>query len=384
MAYDRSQARACKQAAALRTRNGSPAFDPYILAPGSYHFEVTISTRIQFAAADFYEQLALMLEAGLPLPDAVGEIAAQVPDAEFQQSLGVLADRLKAGEALADTLKAVPKLASDAYLLSIAERGELSALLKTAGHARRQAAAFAEKLRLCALPPLFMLLLTLALQLCLCSFVIPHFGQLVDEMSLATTTVTSLVIAISAILQAAFWPLLGLWCVVFAGFLWLTRQGERQDQVLLTLIRRLPGWRQAVAEHAYAQIADLWALLFAHETRVPALLEASVVLAPRNLARHLPDWADDVRSGKTLAEIANEDSAFPAFLGKALQFGAVGDLPATFADASNIYRARGDRQLAVASALWRIVLVFATGFAMTVLIIGAMLPLIQMLAQLGG
>jgi type IV pilus assembly protein PilC len=148
----------------------------------------------------FTSQLAVMVQSGIPLADALEGIRRQERHAGFQGVLGKLHESLERGETFSTALERFPRLFDRRYVAVVkaAEAsGSLGGLLEQLALALRKSAETRARVRAALAYPLAMLIMAIGVSIFLLTFVLPKFTPLFESRRAALPIPTRLVLAIS-------------------------------------------------------------------------------------------------------------------------------------------------------------------------------------------
>lgn len=186
-------------------------------------------------------QLAAFTKAGVPLPDALGVIEEEAPDATMRKVLAAVRGELRTGESLSSALRPYETLFPLFYvdMIRAAElAGTLDAVLADmAGYIERDIEA-RQKIKSALTYPVVILLASIATVIVLAAFVLPRFKTFFAEFGAQLPLPTRMLIAFTDFVSAWWWALVGGALSLFVGLAltFKTSWGRRQrDRALLKL-----------------------------------------------------------------------------------------------------------------------------------------------------
>lgn len=261
-------------------------------------------------------QLATLIQAGVPLDEALAASARHSIDAGMTNLLMQLRSRVLAGQGFASALAAWPRAFSHLYQAMV-RAGEHAGLL---GSVLEQLADYLErrrllqqKLQMALIYPLVLLLVATAVIALLMVFVMPSLVGLFDETGTALPWLTRVLIGISSLLSQWWWLLLLL--LGGAGVL-LRRllQGplrQRCDALLL----RLPLAASIITAADTARFASTLSILVQSGVAlVEAIGIASEVMGNSVLRTRTAQVAVAVGEGGALARALERSGVFSPLL----------------------------------------------------------------------
>jgi len=286
-------------------------------------------------------ELAVLLNAGLPLERALTILSGLAPDQAQRALLGRLLDGIRGGLSLADALAreggAFPR-----YYVSLVEAGEaggaLEPVLTRLAEHLEKAQAVTETLRSALIYPAILLVMTLLSITAMITLVIPEFEALFEDAGDALPLVTRIVLGAGELLAGYWWLILAL----AAGACWALRQGLavpafrlRWDRLLLAP----PLAGALVCKVQTARFARTLGTLVQNGVSLPsALAIVRGSLGNGALAAAVDETASRLREGGGLAEPLARTALFPSLAVQLIRVGEETDqLPAMLTRLADIY-----------------------------------------------
>lgn len=187
----------------------------------------------------FCQQLAVMLETGVPLSEAIDVICGQNPSRDFRKVLEALREDLYAGEPFSSAMAKWPKI-FPTMMLSLMKAAEASGtmalMLGRVGDYLARERRTAKQIKGALAYPTFMLFCGLAVTVFLTAFVLPRFAQIYASRSASLPVPTRVLIVVSDFLNTQYiyyGPVLVVGLVV--GVLWLRSAAGRRAKDWLRL-----------------------------------------------------------------------------------------------------------------------------------------------------
>lgn len=285
--------------------------------------------------AEFYQQLAQLTAAGVPLLKTLGQLQRHPPGRAWRRPLAELLERLNAGRSVAEALKAGPDWwpAFDHALLDAGERsGRLDSTFKLlADHYAQRAQLARQFLSQLAYP---------ALLLHLAVFIFP-FAQFFLSGDLFTYLKQTLGVLAPIYLFVAL-----------AIYVNQSRHGERWRSALEALLHWVPVLGAARRDLALARLAAaLEALLNAGVNVHQAWALAAHASASPALQRQVRAWHGQLLSGSTPGELVRQARWFPETFANLYQTGEIsGKLDESLRQLQRIYQDRSAQQFQALAA----------------------------------
>jgi general secretion pathway protein F len=332
------------------------------------------------ALAATTRQLATLVDAGVPLADALAAVAEQTDDPALVRALTVAHARLREGEPLADALAASPRV-FPAVFRELVRAGEASGALplvlgRLAEHGERSAAVRA-RLRAALTYPAVMTAATFAVLAFLLVWVVPQLTQLFADTGTPLPLATRALVTATWVAGIAFWPAVALGAAL--GWLAHRRRDElarRWDALLL----RLPVVGTIARKTAVGRAARTLATLLGGGVPLDAALGiAGSAAGNRDIEAALARVRDAVRDGEPLATALAASGAFPGLVVRLVAIGErSGTLAAMLERAATGYETDVAAAIESATALVEPALVVVMGAVVLALVAGVLVPLLDL------
>jgi general secretion pathway protein F len=262
-----------------------------------------------------FQQLATLIEAGLPLDRALVIMEDLAPNPRLRGIIGDLLKSIRGGSSLAEAMAKHQPRPFSRLAVNMVRAGEkggvLEATLKRLAELLEETQEFKETLISALMYPILLTVAGTGAVIFLLTFVIPRFVDIFQDLGQSLPLVTQILLSLSTGLQTYWWALgLGVLAAVLAVRVTLsTDQGRaRWDRLLL----RLPLVGEVVLKSETARFARVLGTLL--KSGVPVLTALGVV---RELtANQVIGWAiervsEGVRRGAGIAVPLREAQAFP-------------------------------------------------------------------------
>lgn len=263
----------------------------------------------------FTQQLATLIEAGLPLDRALAIQAELAPTARLRAITGDVLRSVQGGSSLADALgKHHPRPFSRLYI-NMVRAGEKGGVLETT---LRRLAGFLEEsqefrdaLVSALIYPALLTGVGAAAVVFLMAFVIPRFAVIFKDLGATIPLPTLILLEASGVIHHYWWllALLAVGGVLASRMVLSTPRGRLgADRLLL----RLPVAGEVIVKTEVARFTRiLGTLLRSGVAMIPALTVVKDMLGNQVLARAVEGLGDGARRGAGLAQPMAEAGAFP-------------------------------------------------------------------------
>lgn len=306
------QVRSLLRAQQLRPIEVMPARGACTRLPGQTGARISLADQVLFT-----RQLATLLQAGVPLDEALNATARQSLNSSVQALLLQIRGKVVAGQSLAASLGAFPQTFSSLYL-ALVRAGEQAGLL---GDVLEQVADYLEqrqqlqhKLQMAMIYPCALILVAVLVIGVLMVWVLPDLAELFERSGSELPLLTQVLMALSRFV-AQWWPLLLLLLLLAPPTLRVllrqTAWRARWDGVLL----RLPLAGRLLITSDTARFASTLSLLVdSGVSLVDSLAIANGVMMNTKLRNRTAGIVQQVEEGGSLARAMDACQCFPPVL----------------------------------------------------------------------
>ncbi len=262
------------------------------------------------------QQLATLVEAGLPLDRALAIVEELSPHARAKAIVGDLLVSVRGGASLSEALaKHHPRPFSRLYINMVRageKGGVLELTLRRLTEFLEARAAFAEAVISALFYPALLLTAAIGAVVFLMAFVVPRFATIFADLGQAVPLPTQILLAVSAAVQAYWWlGVLGVLALVLAWRIWTgTPEGRLQwDQALLGL-PLVGGLAMRIETARFAR--TLGTMLKSGVPVMGAMAVVGDMMTNQAIGRAVARLADGVKRGGMIAVGMQEQARFPA------------------------------------------------------------------------
>ncbi|HLY36925.1 MAG TPA: type II secretion system F family protein [Candidatus Binatia bacterium] len=327
-------------------------------------------------------QLATLVEAGIPVDEALVAAAEQAEHPALVRALTVACSRLREGEPLADALAASPRVFPRLFpdLVRAGEAsGALAAVLARLADHVESAAAVRARLRAALTYPLVMTAATAAVLVFLLLWVVPEVTRLFAETGTLLPLPTRVLVGSARVGRVLAGPLALVVVATAAAFArWGDTAAARRR--LHELALRVPILGPILAKAAVARAARALATLLAGGVPLePALAIAEAGTANPRVAAALGAARVRVGAGEPLAAALRATGAFPSLLVRLAAAGEGGGRLAPMLERAAVaYERDVEAAVATATALIEPAMVLVMGAVVLALVTAVLLPLLDL------
>jgi len=332
-------------------------------------------------------QLATLLEAGLPLAEALAAVSEQQEHQHLERVLKEVRSSVVEGASLAEALRGYPEIFGRLLCdtVEIGERsGRLAWVLEQLAEFQEKQARLNSQLRAALAYPLLMVVVGSGVLAFLMVSVVPKVTRMLLELGQQLPLPSLILINTSSFLRN-WWPLL-LVVLVVAVILWrrhLATEKGRQwwDRTLL----RLPLLGRLLRQVEAARWARTLATLLNGGMPLLAALEVVRDLTTnRVFAAILVEAVKNVREGEGLAPSLGRENIFPPLVRRMVEVGErTGELPAMLLRVATTLEHQLETALTAMLSLVEPLLILVMGGLIGFVVLAVLLPIFQASQGLG-
>ena len=262
-------------------------------------------------------QLATLVQAALPIEEALRAAAAQSSSQKIKSMLLAVRARVMEGHSLAASLREYPSAFPELYRATVAageHAGHLGLVLDQLADYTDQRQQSRQKIQLALLYPVILLVASLAIVVLLLGYVVPDVVKVFVNTGQDLPALTTGLIAVSEVVQS--WGWLILLGIVAAGF--AMRQALRDEKIKRrwhAFILRIPLVGRLARATNTARFASTLAILTRSGVPlVDALGIAAAVIANLRIRDKVIEAAQRVREGGSLTRALDATGEFPPMM----------------------------------------------------------------------
>jgi len=333
----------------------------------------------------FTRQLATMVNAGLPITEALSILRMQTKSTFQVVITRVLAD-VEGGESLSGALARHAKVFSPTYiaLIKSGETGGVldKVLLRLADNQEKEQ-EFRGKVKGALVYPAIIIVGMIMVAFIMMIFVIPRLMTLYDEFEAELPLPTKILIGISS-LVVAFWPIVIIMVVVgFLGFRQYrnTEKGRRKTD---ELIFKVPIFGELQKQIILTELTRTLSLMVgAGVSILEALSITAGVVGNVVISFALEDAAKQIEKGFPIAfSFAKHPEAFPYILSQMIAVGEeTGKMEEVLLKVSNVFEIESDEKVKTLTAAVEPIVMVVLGLGVGFLVIAIILPIYNLTSK---
>ena len=338
--------------------------------------------------ATFTQQLANLLQAGMPLTVALNSMTHLQSKGISSEVSKQLKQEVMEGKSLSDAMARQPLIFSDLYV-NMVKAGEQSGALvdvlrRMADHFERFALV-QSKFTSALIYPAFVSVVGIAIVIFFMTYMLPKFMTLFGNMQVQLPMMTQMLIKISGVFTQ-YWWLMAM--VIVAAYIIFKRfqatdAGKRKiDEWKM----RVPVFGKVMKLNLYGQFARTLSTLL--ENGVPVLTALKIteqVLPNRVIKEAIAKTRDAVTDGKTLAQPLAQSKIFPQLMVDLVKIGEeTGDVPAALKNVADTYENELNIALRVMTNMIEPVLIVVMAGGVGFLLLSVLSAMFSMISNVGG
>jgi len=327
-------------------------------------------------------QFATMINAGLPLVQALDILAQQTENKALAEVTRNVVYDVESGHTLADALRKHPKAFSDLYVNMVAAGeagGILDTILLRLAQFLEKNDAIIRKVKGAMVYPAVILSVAVIAIAVLLIFVIPTFETMFASVNLELPLPTRIVIGASNILQHYWWAILGIIAfIAFAVVRWYkTPTGRLQIDGLLL---RMPVLGDLIRKSAVSRFTRTLGTLISSGVSILEGLEITARTAGNMVVHNaVMESRASIAGGETIAAPLQKSKVFPPMVISMIAVGEqTGGLDEMLSKIADFYDEEVDAAVATLLSLMEPVMIVVLGVVVGGMVVAMYLPIFDM------
>lgn len=275
----------------------------------------------------FTRQLSAMVGAGVPLLRSLTSLEKHAEDPVLKKILTDVIKNVEGGMSLGDALSKHPDSFNDIYV-NMVHAGEaagiLDDILKRLALQQEKSTAIRKKVRSAMAYPLVLVVITVLAFFGLMLFVIPQIGKILTDLGgpdAKLPAITLFMLGISHVITTYWYIIIpAIGGIIFGVNHYIkTPRGRR---VFHSLILKIPVLNKIIMKVAVARFARTFSALMGAGVAVLECLDVTSKAVGNVLYEEaLKNAAREVKNGKSLSSVIDQNPLFPAIVGQMLAVG---------------------------------------------------------------
>jgi general secretion pathway protein F len=333
-------------------------------------------------------QLAVLVNAGIPLVDALTALVEQVDHERLKRVVSSVKQRVNEGSTLADALAQHPKAFSTLYVNMIRAgetSGALDVVLFRLADFTESQARLRSKILGTLTYPAAMVLIGAAVMGILFTVVIPKITKVFEDTKVVLPWTTRLLIGFATFMHDYWWAMGILVAGGVYGFVrWVrTPAGRARFDVWLL---QAPIFGPLVRQVAVARFSRTLATLL--KSGVPLLTAMDIVrniVGNTRLAAVVEEARESIKEGESIAAPLKRSGEFPPLVYHMIAIGEKsGELEEMLGNVANAYDSQVETKVAALTSLLEPIMIVVMGVAVAFIVFSILMPILQINTIAGG
>jgi type IV pilus assembly protein PilC len=333
----------------------------------------------------FCRQLAISVNAGVPLRESLESITEDLDKPGFKRVLEQIVDQLHAGTSFSDALVQHPAAFNTLFVALIKaaeEAGSLPQTLEELAAAEERTQQMQTKIRSITAYPIFVAIFFCIVCVIMTLFVLPKFQKIFSGYDTELPRVTQIVFGINEFLiDNVLFIGGGIAILVIGLYIWSrTTAGQYMFDALKL---KIPYFGPCVMKFAVARFCQNFSTMIKGGVPVATAMEmAAATCGNRIMERSLLQARDRIIEGAGISESLERDVKLPRLVVRMVSVGeSSGRLPEVLERISVVYQEQVEAAVMVATSLFEPLVICLFGIVVLVLVMAVYLPVFSAAAH---
>ncbi len=332
----------------------------------------------------FTRQFSTMINAGLPLVQALEILSSQVENKNFGKTIAQIKTDVESGLTYADALKKHPKVFSELYVNMVAAGeagGVLDTILNRLAAYIEKAMKLKKKVKGAMVYPAVVTAVAILVIVIIMLFVVPTFSKMFSQLGGTLPLPTRMVIGLSnfiAGIGGLITLIVGIAAIVFIVQFRKTEKGKRiTDSILL----KLPIFGALLKKVAVAKFTRTLGTLISSGVPILDCLDITAKTSGNKVVEYsILNVRKEVMGGKTLADPIKKAKVFPPMVTHMVAVGeSTGALDAMLSKIADFYDDEVDAAVSNLTAMMEPVLMIFLGTTVGFIVVAMYLPIFKLI-----
>lgn len=333
----------------------------------------------------FTRQLSAMVGAGVPLLRSLSSLQKHAEDPVLKKTLALVIKDVEGGTSLGNALEKFPTSFNDIYV-NMVRAGEtagiLDDILKRLAYQQEKSSEIRKKIKGAMAYPTVLIFITVAAFFGLMLFVIPQIGKILTDLGgpdAKLPGITIFMLGVSHIITSYWYiifPLIG--GTIYGSIRYIKTAKGKHNFDALTL--KIPGVKNIVKKMAIARFARTFSALMGAGVAVLECLEVTSRAVGNTLYQEaLQQAAREVKNGRPLSAVIEENPLFPAIVAQMLAVGEeTGQTDTILVKVADFYEEEVDLAIASISSIIEPTMIVIMGSMVGLIAASVMTPIAQL------
>lgn len=332
----------------------------------------------------FTRQFATMIDAGLPLVQALDILSAQVENKTLGKTLQEIKVDVESGATYADALKKHPKIFSELYVNMVAAGeagGILDTILNRLASYIEKAMKLKKKVKGAMVYPAVVTSIAVLVIAIIMIFVVPTFSKMFSQLGGTLPLPTRIVINLSNFIAGIGGLLILGGIIAFIIFIVQVRRTEKGRYIIDSILLKLPIFGVLLNKVAVAKFTRTLGTLVSSGVPILDGLEITAKTSGNKVIEYaIMEVRKGVVGGKTLAEPITKAKVFPPMVTHMIAVGeSTGALDAMLSKIADFYDDEVDASVSNLTAMMEPLLMIFLGTTVGFIVIAMYLPIFKLI-----
>lgn len=332
----------------------------------------------------FTRQFSTMINAGLPLVQALEILSTQVENKKFGSIIAQIKTDVESGLTYADALKKHPRVFSELYVNMVAAGeagGVLDTILNRLAAYIEKAMKLKKKVKGAMVYPAVVTSVAVLVIVIIMLFVVPTFSKMFTQLGGTLPLPTRMVIGLSNFI-AGIGGLITLIAIIAAiVFIVQFRKSEKGKKITDSILLKLPIFGTLLKKVAVAKFTRTLGTLVSSGVPILDCLEITAKTSGNKVVEYsIFDVRKEVVGGKTLSDPIKKAKVFPPMVTHMVAVGeSTGALDAMLSKIADFYDDEVDAAVSNLTAMMEPVLMIFLGTTVGFIVIAMYLPIFKLI-----
>ncbi len=332
----------------------------------------------------FTRQFSTMINAGLPLVQALEILSDQVENKTFGKTIAQIKTDVESGLTYADALKKHPRVFSELYVNMVAAGeagGVLDTILNRLAAYIEKAMKLKSKVKGAMVYPAVVTAVAVLVIVIIMLFVVPTFSKMFVQLGGTLPLPTRIVIGLSKFI-AGIGGLVTLVAIIAAiVFITQFRRTEKGKKIIDSILLKLPIFGALLNKVAVAKFTRTLGTLVSSGVPILDCLDITAKTSGNKVIEYsILDVKKEVMGGKTLAEPIKKARVFPPMVTHMVAVGeSTGALDAMLSKIADFYDDEVDAAVSNLTAMMEPVLMIFLGTTVGFIVVAMYLPIFKLI-----
>ena len=332
----------------------------------------------------FTRQFATMIDAGLPLVQALDILSSQVENKTLGKTLSQVKVDVESGATYADALKKHPRIFSELYVNMVAAGeagGILDTILNRLATYIEKAMRLKKKVKGAMVYPAVVTAIAVLVIAVIMIFVVPTFSKMFAQLGGTLPLPTRIVVNMSSFIAGVGGLLVAGAIVAFIVFLVQFRKTEKGKYITDKILLKLPIFGMLLNKVAVAKFTRTLGTLISSGVPILDGLDITAKTSGNKVIEYaIAEVRKGVVGGKTLAEPITKAKVFPPMVTHMIAVGeSTGALDAMLAKIADFYDDEVESAVSTLTAMMEPLLMVFLGGAVGYIVVAMYLPIFKLI-----